>query len=181
MVLNEVGTFFLDLFLNHPEAVVAAIGIPVAAVVSLIANYYHKKQLHVTTLFKIFELLNSPETRDARDAMYKEYCHLVKQKIPIIFNSSEHIKRQAYIVKSAYDHAGVLYLNGFLNEELFFKIYGERVVRDWEALEEDIRKDWPHNPKICEHFKTMRDEFKKRFEKSYTEEKMRHLHPYCKE
>ena len=153
--------------------IVAIIAVIMGVVFNLINKRYQKKQLQVTTLFKVFDLLSSEDSRQARRFIYEERCRLLKDNKPVIFDRTDSVINMADKVKSSFDLTSVMVLNGLLDEDLFFKIYGGMIVRSWLALEEDIQNDWKQNKKHCENYRILKEKFEKRF----TKEDM--PHPYC--
>ena len=65
--------------------IVAIIAVIMGVIFNLINKRYQKKQLQVTTLFKVFDLLSSEDSRQTRRFIYEERCRLLKDKKPVIY------------------------------------------------------------------------------------------------
>jgi len=126
-------------------------------------------------MIKVFDLLSSSESKETRRMIYEEYCRLKKEGKPIIFDKTTAIKNEYDKLKSSFNFVSELIIDGSLDEELFFKIYGGKVIRVWEALEQNILKDRISNPKSCENFRILKERFMKR----YSTENLPHI--YCTE
>lgn len=126
-------------------------------------NNLARMDLNTTTLFKVFELLSSPEIRKARNMLYDEYWKFIDdKKIANLDNAKDEIKHQVDQVLSSFDQVSGLVLNGLLDKEIFFGLYGELIVRDWNALSETIKSRQKDNPKTLYHFTTLAAEFDQR-------------------
>jgi len=119
-----------------------------------------KRQLNTTTLFKVFELLSSPDIRRARTEMYNEYWKLVDRKKEVNFdNSKEKIKSRVDQLLSSFDQVSALVLNGSIDKEIFFDLYGEMIVRDGNALADTIRRRQKDNSRTLYHYTKLLKEF----------------------
>lgn len=139
-------------------------------------RHFQYKQLQTTSLFKVFELLSSPEIRKSRKRVHDKYCEL-KNNSKIIFRGTD-VEEDADKVLSAFDQVSATVVNGLLNIDLFFDTYGEMIVRDWKTLKDEIELRQTPNKKTLRHFTLLKNEFEIMLRKN-PEYKDSDTDPYC--
>jgi len=128
-------------------------------VIALKTNDNQKKQNKAVALFKIFELMSSKEMRSSRKTVH-DYRHKHTNDNPISFEDKE-IELDVDLVLSSLDQVSVIVLHKLIDVDLFIDVYGEMMVREWNALEPEIIRRQNKNKKTLKHF----TEVKKWFEK----------------
>jgi len=113
-------------------------------------------------LFKIFSLIASPEMRSARKKIHTHPILAQDKSKPLPEKMILVIPEEVDLVLSSYDQVSILILKGMVDSELFFELYGQLIVRDYMRLEKIIDKKISQNPKILFHFKTLKEQYKKR-------------------
>lgn len=158
--------------------VTALAGVIVTLVVGYVSRYYNNKKLQTTSLFKVYELLSRQDVREARRNIHEEYCKQLKtnkknnvQNKEIIFEGTG-VEKDMDLVLSSFDQVSGIVLNGLIDEELFFDLYGGLVVRDWKTLKGDIEIKQKRNEKAVRHFTGLKKKFEQRSDIGNTE-------PYC--
>lgn len=138
---------------------IALLAVIVSFAVAMTNLHFKNKQLQISSLFKVFELLSSQEVRDSRKRVHTIHRSL-KDKPPIIFTDTE-FEKDADVVLSSFDQVSATILNGLLDKDLFFDTYGEMIVRDWKALKDEIELRQSKNKKTLRHFTALKMEFEK--------------------
>lgn len=162
---------------NRWDAVIGSMAVVATLIVGDTHRHYQNKQNQTTSLFKIFELLSSPDIRYSRRIVHEEYCRIKKTGNPIIFKKTKEIPDlESHVdnVLSAFDQVSATVLNGLIDEELFFDTYGEMIVRDWKTMEAEITSRQSPNSKTLRHFTILKNKFEKRV-------KPEDVKPYCKD
>ena len=141
-------------------SIFAVIGIVVSLIVAETNKYYQRKQLQVTIISKVFELLSDPEVRKVRRELHQRYNELKGNENEIIFEKiSPDYADKADLVLSSFDQVSALVLNRLLDKELIFDIYGAMIVREWQTLRGDINLRQNKNKKSVRHFTELKNMF----------------------
>jgi hypothetical protein len=115
-----------------------------SAVVSLFTVYYRKKQyevtdkqLNLTALLQVFQLLNNESHRAARQALYKYYKNRIDGKAA----NEEEISQQIAMVRSDFEMIGTFVRNRLLSKEVFLDAYWDTTIMCWNALVDNIMSE----------------------------------------
>ena len=152
---------------------IAILAVAVSTILTITNFRFKNKQLQTSSLFKVFELLSSPEIRDSRKAIHTKYREFKKDQKKIF--SGTDAEKDADIVLSSFDQVSATVLNRLLDKDLFFDTYGEMIVRDWKTLKDEIEMRQDKNKKTLRHFTTLKNQFEymlkreKNYEDSDTE------------
>lgn len=138
---------------------IALLAVIVSFAVAMTNLHFKNKQLQTASLFKVFELLSSQEIRKSRKSIHDAY-HDLKNNPPIIFSNTK-FENDADVVLSSFDQVSATVLNGLLDRDLFFDIYGEMIVRDWKTLKDEIIFRQSKNLKSVQYFTSLKIEFEK--------------------
>lgn len=136
---------------------IASMAVIMSMVIAMMNWHLKNKQLQTQSLFKVFELLSSPDIRKSRKSVHDKYCEMKEQKKKI-FRGTE-VEDDADKVLSAFDQISATVLNGLLDKDLVFDTYGEMMVRDWKTLEDEIDVRQKDNAKTVRHFTFLKDNF----------------------
>ena len=149
----------------------------ILSLVVAITNWHLKnKQLQTSSLFKVFDLLSSPDIRKSRKLVHEKYCKM-KDEEKKIFRGTE-VENDADKVLSAFDQISATVLNGLLDRDLFFDTYGEMIVRDWKTLKDEIQLRQKPNEKTLRHFTFLKNDFEEILKKD-PNYKDSDTDPYC--
>ena len=155
---------------------IAIMAVLMSVVISITNRHLKNKQLQTQSLFKVFELLSSPDIRESRKAIHKKYCEMKKEKKKI-FRGTE-VENDADKVISAFDQISATVLNGLLDKDLVFDTYGEMIVRDWKTLKDEIQLRQDDNAKTVRHFTFLKNDFEEILKKN-PNYKDSDTDPYC--
>jgi len=141
-----------------------------SAIVSLFTVYYRKKhyevtekQLNLTALLQVFQLLNDESHRAARRAVYRYY----KNKIDGKAASDEEISQQIAMVRSDFDMIGTFVRNQLLSKEVFLDAYWDTTIMCWDAVADNIvnERKLRQNQKYMTNFEYLASEARQYKEK----------------
>lgn len=104
-----------------------------------ISAKYQLKQLELTSMLKVFEILNSHKHRQARESIFCAY-YLCKKGDNNIFDR-EPYHSTAAMVRADMDQIGLLIDDGLVDEAMFLKAYWNTVLVTWKALEKNIEHE----------------------------------------
>ena len=136
---------------------IAILAVAVTFAVAITNLHYKNKQLQTSTLFKVFELLASPDIRSSRKVVHDQY-HKFKTGQKKIFTGTN-AEKDADVVLSSFDQVSATVLNGLLDKDLFFDTYGEMILREWKTLKDEIDFRRDKNKKTLRHFTILRNQF----------------------
>jgi len=115
-----------------------------SAIVSLFTVYYRKKQyevtdkqLNLTALLQVFQLLNNESHRTARQVVYRYYKNRLDGKA----TSDEEISQQIAMVRSDFDMIGTFVRNRLLSKEVFLDAYWDTTIMCWNALVDNVMSE----------------------------------------
>ena len=155
---------------------IALLAVIVSVAVSMTNLHFKNKQLQTSSLFKVFDLLSSPDIRESRKAVHKKYCEMKGEEKKIFRGTKE--ENDADRVLSAFDQISATVLNGLLDKDLVFDVYGEMVVRDWKTLKDEINLRQNDNTKTLRHFTFLKNDFEEILKKN-PNYKDSDTEPYC--
>jgi hypothetical protein len=138
--------------------IVAVIACGVGGILAKIQDNTQKKQLKLNALFKVFELLNDMEQRNARGILFDLYRKLRNEGHDLILEvRTNPNKILAHKVESSFDQISVLIQEGLLDKDSFLRIYAGTVIRTWIILEKDIggERQRTNNNNICKEFENL--------------------------
>ena len=155
-------------------------GVIISAIIGLLtvgalasSVFFSSKQVKTSALFKVFDLLSTPDVRRARTAIHKEYRRQKKLGIKEIrFKNTEespHLEDDVDLVLSSFDQASIIVINKLLDEESFFDAYGEMIVREWKTLKTEILERQSKNSRTLKHFTNLKEQFEAREDIGNTE------------
>ncbi|HXV66557.1 MAG TPA: hypothetical protein VD731_04980 [Nitrosopumilaceae archaeon] len=141
----------------------ALFAIIVSFAVAMTNLHFKKLQLQTSSLFKVFELLSSPEIRNSRKAVHDKYHEFTKDEKKIFSGTT--VEKETDVVLSSFDQVSAMVLNRLLDKDLFFDTYGEMIVRDWKTLEDEIVMRQKKNKKTLRHFTELKVQFEEMLQK----------------
>jgi len=162
-------------------------GVVIAGIVGLFgflfswrSNNTQKKKIKISSLFRVFELLHSPQQIEARGAVFREYCKFhptgkkLEGELDVIF--SEEARQIIPRVRSAFGQINVLIEEGLLEEKLFLRLNAGMVIRSWKAMEEYTKEELGRNEKIATEFQRLREKAGTHYKEVLKEDEPE---PYC--
>ena len=157
----SLPTQFLPTYSEKLTVIIAGMAAISTLIVGITANYYQNKDQQAKSLFKVFELLSNPEVRKARRSVHQKYreCHFDNSLLVIEWTG---LKDESDLVLSSLDQVSGIVLNRLLDIELFFDLYGEMIVREWNTFEGDILMRQHKNKKTLLHFTTLKNKIASR-------------------
>ena len=129
-------------------------------IITMILYSTQKSKNKTEALFKVFSLLASSDVMTARRTIH-HHNKFDKTK-PLELESISAIQDECDLVLSSYDQVSILVLKGMVDYELFFELYGQRVVRDYMRLQKEIKRRQDDNPKTLKHYTDLKNKFEVR-------------------
>jgi hypothetical protein len=136
--------------------IVAGMAAIATLIVGITTNYYQNKDQQAKALFKVFELLSTPEVRKARSTIHQKYREHHHGGSLLVIEWTG-LKDETDLVLSSFDQVSGIVLNRLLDIELFADLYEEMIVREWNTLEGDILMRQHKNKKTLLHFTTLKN------------------------
>lgn len=142
---------------NDKWTITIAIFAALASILIAVTNLTIKnKQLQTSSLFKVFELLASPDIRKSRKIIHDKYHDFKSEQKK--FSETE-VEKDADVVLYSLDQVSATVLNGLLDKDLFFDTYGEMIVREWKTFKDEIAYRQSKNKKTLRHFTALKNDF----------------------
>ena len=114
------------------------------AIMAILTVYLRKKQyeaaskqVSLTALMDVFNLLHNETHRKARHVVYKYHRDILDGKSRI----EEEIDQEMATVRSDFDMIATFIRNGLLSKDVFLDAYWDTTLVCWNALEDNIKNE----------------------------------------